>query len=394
MSLLSSLRIDPPASAQEGLGVAVEEQLPRHTYIDALRGVAFLGVFLFHSSVLLPKAAPLVTDMFSRGYAGVELFYVLSAYTLSVSLSHRSASCGYLFDYALRRFFRIAPMYWLSIALYCWYFGFDPRWHLGYGVGVSDIVLNALFLHGFDAFALNGVVPGGWSVAVEVQFYLLLPLLLALSSTPRGLALTFVAAIVLSSAGTPLIEASVGGASAGRSELAHEFGYFSLVSQLPVFLCGVGLYRIVSWRRALLFTSCGAVGLTRGQLSTSVVLGVLAVGFPVALSASPWRLLSGFPNYVGYGLLSALLVYALMLQANSLIDNPLTRYLGKISYGCYLMHLLVIQLVTSYFRELDGFTALLLSLALTALLASAAHALVEKPGLTLGRKLLDRRRSA
>ena len=388
MSLSMTVKSALPAGACEFVA-AVNEPV-KHDYIDALRGIAFLWVFLFHFNGFLPEAPPLATDIFKRGFAGVELFYVLSAYTLSISLSSRAGESGYLFGYAIRRLFRIAPMYWLAIGAYSAYFGFGARWHLGSGVGVTDILLNAFLLHGLDPNALNGVVPGGWSVAVETQFYLLLPLLLRLSSTPRGLALTFVAAVILSFAGRPLIEAGLTAGAGVHGEVAHEFAYFSLISQLPVFLCGIGLFRISSWRRATIFHEGRIIGLSRHQASGALVLVVLAGFFPIDFTVSPLRLFPDYSGFLGYGLLSALLIYALTLHDNGFITNPVTRYFGKISYGCYLLHHLMIQYVISHFPALDGMMASLASLGLTAALASAAHRMVEEPGIVLGRRLLAR----
>ena len=383
-----SLALDLRNCSRAREATAEGRDLPHHHYIDCLRGLAFLGVFLFHFRDFLPKDQPLVTDIVDRGYAGVELFYVLSAYTLSISLTHRSEQSGHLLGYGVRRFFRIAPLYWFAIALYCLYFGLGPRWHLGEGVGVADLLLNVIFLHGFDPIALNGVVPGGWSVAVEVQFYLLLPLLLTLCSTPKGLVLTFFGALILSFAGRPLIEANLLGASVVGREAAHEFAYFSLASHLPVFLCGVGLFRITSWRKAMVFPAGPILGVTPRQLSAAIVLAVLTALFPLDITGPSWRLLPGFPGFLGFGLLSALLVYALTLCDNRLINNRITRYFGKISFGCYLFHHLMNQYVISHFPELDVVSALLLSLALTALMASAARGLIEEPGIALGRRLL------
>ena len=103
----------------------------------------------------------------------MNLFFVVSALTLMMSWSQRKD--GTLAFY-VRRLFRIAPMFWLAGAVYV---SLDqmlptPFW-VGGSVTVLTIILTALFSHGWSPDAINAVVPGGWTIAVEMTFYVLFP---------------------------------------------------------------------------------------------------------------------------------------------------------------------------------------------------------------------------
>ncbi|GHV49909.1 hypothetical protein AGMMS49579_02660 [Spirochaetia bacterium] len=154
----------------------------RFDYIDVLRGIAILGVVAVHTCQYgtfdMPKIS-LIT-LLGNGASGVQLFYLASAFTLFLSLKTRIGvehqPIKYFF---IRRFFRIAPMYYIAIIVYLVLDGFGPRYWLGdaKGISIANIVSNVLFLHGFNPYWITSLVPGGWSVAVEMMFYAILPLL-------------------------------------------------------------------------------------------------------------------------------------------------------------------------------------------------------------------------
>lgn len=109
---------------------------------------------------------------------GVELFYVLSAFSLTMVL-HTREMAGQLSmkSYFIRRLSRIAPMFWIVLLLsVVLFFGKQSFWSPA-GIGWSEVALTVVFLHGISPESVNAVVPGGWSVAVEVMFYLTLPVL-------------------------------------------------------------------------------------------------------------------------------------------------------------------------------------------------------------------------
>ena len=68
-------------------------------------------------------------------------------------------------------------MFYLGMIAYLLYSGMsNERWAPN-GVAWWHVLLTALFLHGWHPETINTVVPGGWSIAVEMSFYLFVPLL-------------------------------------------------------------------------------------------------------------------------------------------------------------------------------------------------------------------------
>ncbi len=97
--------------------------IAHYDYIDLLRGVAICGVLSVHSTFGMNAAGLTQLPMHAEsllfaGKFGVSLFFVLSAYTLMLSLSGRIGTSQSMFlPYFIRRFFRIAPAYYLILFL-------------------------------------------------------------------------------------------------------------------------------------------------------------------------------------------------------------------------------------------------------------------------------------
>jgi peptidoglycan/LPS O-acetylase OafA/YrhL len=150
-------------------------------YIDALRGIAVLGVLMVHCSKFGANNYPfLLSKIFDNGAMGVQLFYVVSAFTLFLSVSFRSKNeKNPNRNFFIRRFFRIAPLYYLAVLYYLYQDGTGPRLWLGdmNHISTANIASNFFFSHGINPYWINSIVPGGWSVSVEMFFYCLVPFL-------------------------------------------------------------------------------------------------------------------------------------------------------------------------------------------------------------------------
>ena len=160
--------------------------------VDILRGIAAIGVFLFHVCVsagfdkrtlppfeLLGRSFHSIPNLFSLGSSGVNLFFVVSGFCLAlqrVGKPQRTFSGGELRSYWQNRLARVVPAYWLTVLLaaaLAMVSGRVDRESVG-----SDVLLHMLFLHGCNPRTFLGIHGGLWSMATEVQFYLVFPLLL------------------------------------------------------------------------------------------------------------------------------------------------------------------------------------------------------------------------
>lgn len=380
---MSMHELAPRAELAAGALPARAEAQPRHyDFIDALRGVAILGVVVFHASLEIDGLPRWIALTGERGSSGVQLFYALSAFTLCASFHARGHERGAVGKYFLRRIFRIVPMFWAAIAFFSVVTCFATHWGPPHWPDPELTVLTALLLHGFNIYALNGVVPGGWSVAVESQFYLLLPLIFLAATSLRRVALMIAVALVVSVLYMPLFEyVFLTRLHHPDPEDVHQFAYFSLPVQMPVFLMGVLAYRLLGPDRARLDALAARVPLR----PLAIVVSLLLI-FPFRHSV---------PGHHGYGIMSLLLIYLLATGPVPLLDNRVTRFWGKISYSAYLLHFGGLFLLVKYVwlgpTPVVRIAVLeVAALAITALLASATHALIEEPGMALGRRVTRR----
>lgn len=148
--------------------------------LDTLRGIAVLMVIALHCEQSAQTIQPTqhIFKFFgllaSHGDLGVQLFFIVSGYTMMLTFGDQ-LSKQTIFSFYLRRFFRIAPLFWLAAICYLLKDGTAARIWAPNGIGWSEILLNFSFAHWLTPQAFNSVVPGGWSIAVEVQFYLIFP---------------------------------------------------------------------------------------------------------------------------------------------------------------------------------------------------------------------------
>jgi peptidoglycan/LPS O-acetylase OafA/YrhL len=355
-------------------------------WIDALRGLAILMVLANHVALQIPGLSAPLHALSRFGQMGVQLFFIASAYTLCLSWQQRQqgqqAESRPLLSFLLRRFFRIAPLYWFAILLFAGLHLFSGDPHVGTGSAEEGsawlpIAANLLFVHGWWPVAQNSVVPGGWSIGVEMVFYALFPLLLpCCSNAGRALGL---AALVL---GLNLLWQLPQGGPTNNSA-----AYFHPLNQLPVFLLGMAWFR---WQH-----SAGARPLcadkTAVQLATGLALLLLA------LTALLWR--SGWAATFALVPVSAGLAFVALAQACSQLTQfpPVLLAIGRASYAIYIIHSLFawhgLQALMTWL-PLNGNLAYALCLPMvTALSYVAARLLgrgIEAPGIAAGARLIRR----
>src|SRR5260370_527765 len=182
--------------------------------LDAGRAIAVVGVVAVHLSFQFPNLPDSVALIARMGQYGVQLFFVISAITIFMTLEadreRFSAARHITLRFYIKRFFRIAPLYYVAIAIYgliSWgalRSGYERAWVLG-AHSPADILLDVLFLHALSPSAINNVVPGGWSIGVEMLFYLLAPLIFFFTLNRVRLAIASVSVLAVSAAAMWLV---------------------------------------------------------------------------------------------------------------------------------------------------------------------------------------------
>jgi len=359
-------------------------------FVDSLRGIAVLGVLLVHTGQRVEGLPGPVDAATNFGAYGVHLFFVASAFTLFASLSRRSSSESRpTLNYFLRRFFRIAPLFWLAIVFYLRWNGTGPQYWAPHGIGWADVLATACFAHGWRPTMINSVVPGGWSIAVEMNFYLLVPWLFRRLTSARRAVWFFIACLtfqaVVNAAMRPVFLRQL---SADEQYLGALMEIMWLPAQLPVFAAGFVLYRWIVPDRARHSSGARLTPAARWLSWPAFVMLVTVLGFSLSGLA---------PTSTFWGTVFAILAAGLALHPSSVFVNGFTRYLGDISYSGYLVHFAVLDVAE---RVLRHFTPLarypLPHLAVlyaavvcgTALVATATTRLLEQPARGAGRALI------
>jgi peptidoglycan/LPS O-acetylase OafA/YrhL len=387
-------------------------------YIDMLRGVAILGVLLVHSTlfgmqVVGLKEMPMHIEwLLAAGRHGVTLFFVISAFTLMRSMHIRIAEEHMpMRKYFLRRFFRIAPSYYVVLLVIFLFFGkgiggyTDPQSAM---LTWPDLIAHMLFVNGFFPYYSNDFLGTEWSVSTEFSFYLLLPFIfLWLHKASSNLQATIkVVLLCLASIALYWLIAFkgqnlqlLGGGFA--ASLLDAWRYFFIATHLPAFLVGVAVWQVLSFETRRRFMVSADDRRTINKLALAGLLCVAIAG--VYLLSMDNRLSD--PTFAWFGLifwaaLSGALIYVLDLlkPTNAGVLRVLTG-LGKVSFSLYLVHFPIIWYGLPYFHnigqitDIPGINFLMFELVIFGLsypLALLLFVVVEKPGMELGRALVKR----
>jgi peptidoglycan/LPS O-acetylase OafA/YrhL len=301
---------------------------------DGLRGIAIIAVLLYHCHPRLEGT--FLAKFVIWGWTGVSLFFVLSGFLITGIILDSRPGPGFYGHFFSRRALRIWPAYWLLLFLFYFFFPFvfsGYRWMLHEVAGAPWLLL-LLFLQNLFPIRLPGSIGPTWSLAIEQQFYLFWTPI-ARHLPPRWLLVAAGAMLALS----PAVRLFYGDRLTPTNTLIHLDGLAvgSLIAiALRVFSWTPAAWRWIA-RGALAVGASGvALMLYRGSAFTD---SLLAFGF-------------------GGLLLTALLGHAAArptLYCRTLGFRPLA-FVGKISYGLYLTHILVFSLMGAYVdKPLDRF---------------------------------------
>jgi peptidoglycan/LPS O-acetylase OafA/YrhL len=356
----------------------------KYDYIDAIRCFAILGVVFVHSSQWIAPTSSILSKIAIQGARGVQLFYIASALTLFLSMASRKERKEerLISGFFIRRFFRIAPAFYLAIIAYTAYDRFSPRYWAPNGIEWWYVALTAFFVHGWHPETITSVVPGAWSIAVEMTFYLFVPYLF---SKLDGIRITFFA-IFLS-----LIFSRISSAfivyllspyySNAQQYLVSEFSFLWFFSQLPIFLLGVLLYHLIK-------------RYPQENKRTSLILLLFSLFLFLAfLNASTFYGL--LPQHFLYGISFVVFCLSLYYSPWILLVNSFTVLVGRLSFSIYLTHFMIINMMRHIFA--DGFIlngnfgfvlAFLLVLFLSTCISYVIYNVIESPGINLGKYII------
>lgn len=311
-------------------------QQGRISGLDQARSIAVAAVVAVHLSFQFPYLPHWATVLAHMGQYGVQMFFVISAVTIFMTLdadrARYDAASHVTARFYIKRFFRIAPLYYVAIAAYgamSWYtyhFQADHASILGPHDN-GDVVLNLLFLHAVSPSAINNVVPGGWSIGIEMLFYLIAPAIFFYATT-RARLIAVSALLLLACVGF-LSTAACGGDLQCNVE-NNSFFYFWPPVQVPCFLVGIWCWHFfrpyLTGRAAL---SRHGIGIVLGAaVLCAVIAAVLGVWMGLANEYAPFFAACG----------SAAILLACCSAPSQGLIGRIAGAVGRESYAIYLWH--------------------------------------------------------
>ena len=320
--------------------------------LNSIRGLACLAVLFFHGLWWnIPSTATglegLLRDWTSQGFRGVEVFFVLSGLLITGILRDSRDHPNYFSRFYKRRALRILPPYYMMLILLALY-------------GMPRGFLAISLLHAANMAPMLGITMGYgplWSLAVEEQFYLVWPACIRRFSNLTVAVLSmgiFVQSLVL---------------VLGLRNNSPQ-------STFPIWYAAHGL--AMGDLLALFLRSRWAKRRVNVSTLATVLLLVGYVG--IRLSHRAWsRPQLGMMFQGGWDFVFAgVLLFAMLVATGRFEAWTRPRWLqffGDISYGLYLIHVLVFKVYDRWFHTGSGLRAILLQFLICSALSIALAAL-------------------
>jgi len=338
--------------------------------IDGFRGFAALTVLVYHSFYF--AGLPALGDgtlraVIAAGYLGVDYFFVISGFVLFLPTVLNDGSFGSVRSYAVRRAARILPPYYLFLLVvvvgYQWLSPTPTPLPLTSAKGSLSGLLHLIFLqHNVGLLAFPGgvgVMPEGfgvvtvvWTLSLEVLFYVALPLVAGRYYRHPFIGFAVALAIsVLWRLGATNVDVSLAWLGSGGWSVRTIYPLqVVLVTQFPNYLAHFAAGMTAAWMFVRLRRAWTPAKALRVALPLQVVSLIVLI---LAMRHEGTLVLTHPGPYHSWARTTPIaVVFACLLLFTALstswgqwpVVNPVSRWLGDVSYGVYLSHLIVIAL--------------------------------------------------
>lgn len=373
--------------------------------LDGLRAMAALSVFGVHFNQMIGLDTVIwpfeLKRWLANGNTGVALFFVLSGFLLSLPFWKHALAGGSkvdIKDYFVRRLARILPAYYLCLSGLVLIMAAR-----GNAPSFNNILSHLVFLHNINDGQILEINSPFWTLAVEMQFYFLLPLImLALRPLSFGKALitatvlaigTYVAnyaliSLLLERNQWPIKATVIWPFSLYISGPNSFVLTYSTLAHLSYFLIGLAT--------AALFVRHRTAIRHRSYLADAVFF-LCATGIFLILSTPLDDLLQAPTGHYNWPIVPILLAAMIFVVpraqlARAILESRLVRWLGAISYGIYIYHYPIQKTLFRAFEHSslppadNWWLFALSSLVLTAILAAMSHYVFERPAMRWARR--------
>lgn len=328
----------PQTDTREAMRAHVARHDARTRALDGLRGIAILLVMWYHQTVFAPAgwASSLAHTLAGYGWCGVDLFFVLSGYLITLGLLKSKGHDHFFRNFYVRRALRILPLYYLVVVISLVILPHVPHPKLGHFGRIAGDEL--WYWLGFSNIAIahagtfrHGILDVCWSLSIEQQFYLLWPVLVFFLS-PRGVLRAGLAMVILA----PMLR------------LVWLYGFAT--EPLAIYVSTPMRLDPLGWGAVLAACTYLKVSLRRSQVQVVLLSGLALIALAAACysgrDTSLNREVELF-GFSGFALLFAALVATALSDAVTGPAGWLRRVLswsflvacGQYSYAMYLFHL-------------------------------------------------------
>lgn len=322
----------------------------RIEYIDAIRGIASVMVLIDHAvAYWVPAYRDWSLQYLNLGRVGITAFFLVSGYVVGLTLTKQPIR-----TFALRRFWRLYPVYWLTTAFYVGVLAAGGDAPLDFSLFV--IAINLTMLQGF--IGVVSILGPAWTLGVEVAYYAQAVAAKALGILPRASWLGY-----LWLAG--FLAMAVSNVALGSD--------FTALAPLMLYTASLGYALYVKETQ-------DRNDLLRLLLAGGLVVPLGSIALLQAQAGEPWSWMAFVCSFT-----LGCLFFGLFYLARRISMPQWLLWLGAISYALYLVHISVIELVARLGAA--PIPSVLIVLAGSVALGGLLHRFVEQPMIALGRRL-------
>lgn len=346
--------------------------------IQGLRATAAICVVIFHVCFINSPSLEvpwILSVAVSHMGLSVHLFFIISAFSLMHTYHVAAQSERWLTEYFIKRFFRIAPLFYVMLV-----FNYGSFiWNINPWVLLSNIT----FSYNFFPPLYGSVIWAGWTLGVEFPIYLVLPILIGREWKTRYWLLIVVLTFVISFSARFYL---VGPA------FPKGYAYYSLFSNLAAF--GLGCFAF----------QCVRTFLEMRQLfRIAAILGVVCL---LVLNDSLFHSDEHFYQTLFWLIpLTAICIWQAQ-ESLPILDKAVFRWAGDRSYSIYLWHPYIIYnlMIFGFYKWIYSFCAAIgnwafvpaccITIAIVFWVAELSYRLIERPGQKIGSYLIRRLKPA
>ena len=376
--------------------------------VDGLRALSFIWIFIFHVFYVyqffvrpeLKSSFISQTDhlFFAwRGTLGVDTFFVISGFLIARILikEFNLTKTIDLQRFYLRRFLRLMPVYYFSIAVVL--IGYDPKISTGFAYNAQHVWTNLVYVNNFlpyeDQFML-----WTWSLAIEEQFYILFALIAPFFFAHFRKGLLLLSALLMASFGIRwVLLGDVSSVLINPLLLDTELPYFDSIYDKLYGRFGAILAGILV---AMVTTRFPGKVLTASQLhilQIGSVVGIIVLIFYNPESIPTWYMVS-FRNV--FSILIALVLYTQLNLSQSrtrffsVLRLRIFKPIAHLSYSGYIWHPICISVIYAFMLNpdqladnLDLFSPAIVAFITTMAVSTITYLFIERPFMNMRKYL-------